>query len=192
MRPSPRLALLLILTLGLTTVGAPWAVVAQEATPAVAATPLTADHLGVPELRLTLDADGFTVPSDVTAGRYLLTLTNQTADLAYVVLLQPPDGWSLDETKTHIATMNGDSATPDDWAWIYEATFRGGGGTEGGGGVTQWIADLSPGRWVLATFDPSAQAAEVPVSGAMPTDLPAPPTNATVTGVGTAGHYDFA
>src|SRR4051812_27102661 len=87
---------------------------------------MTAAQLGVPEVALTLGADGFTVPADVTAGRYLLTLTNQTADLAYVVLLQPPDGWSLDETKTHIATMNSDSATPDDWAWIYEATFRGG------------------------------------------------------------------
>jgi hypothetical protein len=192
MRPAPRLSLILILTLVLTALAAPRAVVAQEATPAGAGTTMTAGQFGVPELSLTLGADGFTVPSDVTAGRYLLTLTNQTADTDYIALFQPPEAWSLAETTQHIAAMNSDSATPEDWAWFYAATFRGGGAPAGQGGLTQWIADLSPGRWVLATFDTTGQAAELQVTGTMPTQLPTPPTNATVTGVGTTGHYDFA
>src|SRR5207253_10188218 len=105
----------------------PPAALAQDATPAA----MVPADLGLPEVAITITDTGFDAPSEVPAGRVLLTVTNTataTPDTADANFLLPPEG----TTKADVAAIFGpQTATPTMEegpapAWIYQTTFAGG------------------------------------------------------------------
>ena len=117
---------------------------AQEASPD--ASPLPARDfallraLGLPEIHMVATDDGVTgVPANLEAGRYLVTLENQSANEVDVVFLAVPTG-TTDEDA-----LNG--ILQDDLpAWFYEAIFAGGPTTQSGQ-TDAVIVELAAGAW---------------------------------------------
>jgi hypothetical protein len=99
--------------------------------------------LGLPEIQIVQQADGFDVPQDVAAGRYLVALVSQPEYSAYVNLVQVPDGLSQVEAEEQLlSAARFDVPVP---GWTY------GGGTFAFGGNTAWVVlDLKPGEWTWA------------------------------------------
>jgi hypothetical protein len=104
--------------------------------------------LGLPEITLVAtDTDVTGLPASVPAGRYLVTLEDQTADQEVETLIGIlPASTTLDQA---VADLNSNSEEPP--AWVYDATWAGGpnpyaGQTDGA------VVDLTPGTWFVA-FD---------------------------------------
>jgi hypothetical protein len=160
------------------------AALAQEATP-VATFPAT---LGLPELRITITDTGFDAPSEVAAGRVLLTVTNTatpTGDSADADFVRLPDGTTIDDVAAffgpQMATPSSmEEAAPD---WIYEATFAGGPIVPPGQSM-QAIVELTPGEWILLNDIPGAQqppqSLTVTESAASPTAMEEPQADVDV------------
>lgn len=138
-------------------------------------------ELGLPELNITYGAEALEgVPESITAGRYLLTVTGE-ANVALehdggVMFVQFPEGVSLDDAL-------GAGATDGPPSWYSEALLPGGAilpAGEGGSSATT-IVDLTPGDWVAAGAQLSRPPVPFTVTGEMPTGLPEPASNATVT-----------
>ncbi len=132
--------------------------------------------LGLPELNLTVTADGVDgVPESTEAGRYLLTVHSETdpqAGPAGVLILQLPEGLSLDDA---MAAPEPENAPPD---FYYDAVLPGGPALgESGSGVA--VIDLTPGEWVVAGAQLSTPPVILTVTGELSADLPEPESNAT-------------
>jgi hypothetical protein len=100
-------------------------------------------RLGLPEINLVAtDTEVTGTPAGVTAGRYLVTMENQTADTEVeIYMVAPPAGLTIDQA---IQDMNGGpGATPD---WAYEATFAGGPNPYGGQ-TDAAVVNLTAGDW---------------------------------------------
>lgn len=164
---------------------------AQDASPAAAPPLVTAAQLGLPELPVTRTATGYDLPATVAAGRYLVTLTNTTDDVAYAQFLEAPADRTVDQVKAEIDATNADTATEADFAWVYDATLVGG-ALAAGGQVGQGIVDLTPGHWLVFDLRGEAELGELDVTGAMPVTLAEPASDTTFTAIGTATGYDFA
>ena len=164
---------------------------ALDATPTAAAL-LTGEALGLPELALTLTDDAITGPASVPAGRYLVTVANQSASYDEVQALLPPADLTVEEANARLVAMNGETSGYPEFAWIYSLPLAGGMEAQPGGSG-QMIADLGPGRWMLTTiFGSTPRTTELNVTGTMPAILPEVKAAATVTALGTADGYDFA
>lgn len=175
------------------------AVGAQDASP-VTDSPFTG--LGLPELTITISADGYDgIPESIPAGRYLVTIlaTDETANNggAGVSFVQPA-GMSGQEFLDVLGQMGsaGDSAatavtgtpeamdTPDQGApaFFYQSKIAGG-GYAAPGQTVQVVLDLTPGEWVAWGDDPSSpqQPVVFEATGEMPSDLPEPVADVTLT-----------
>ena len=181
---------LLVLAAAAVVVG-PRRALALDATPTAAAL-LTGEALGLPELALTLTDAAITGPASVPAGRYLVTVANQSASYDEVQALLPPADLTVEEANARLVAMNGETSGYPEFAWIYSLPLAGGMEAQPGGSG-QMIADLGPGRWMLTTiFGSTPRTTELNVTGTMPAILPEVKAAATVTALGTADGYDFA
>lgn len=180
---------------------------AQEATPTAAT---FADTLGLPELALTFDGTAFAGhPAETAAGRYLVSLTNETEELAAADFVQlaegrtaadlvepsgpPPgggDGTPMAEMEMEGSPAAGE-APENPLAWLYETYLAGGPGA-GGGSTAQAIVDLQAGDYLIWNEDTeSPVTAELTVTGEMPADLPEPEADVTVREVNTEEGFAF-
>ena len=188
-------ALLLLLT-GST------AALAQDATPAAGGGAKFADTMGLPELAITASATAYEgVPAETAAGRYVVTLTNNSDADADAQFMQLPDGVTIDDLSGPPAGAEGtpagdasgdgggDSGPPP---WFYSTYLPGGPGAAAGKTV-QAIVDLKPGNYVVGTGDPEAPQKPVAltVTGEMPADLAEPAADVTVNEVGTSDGFMF-
>lgn len=154
----------------------PLAAFARQATPVgVVAAPDAWTGLGLPELNLTVGAEGVTgLPESIEAGRYLLTVHGEPPSESApggVMFLQLPEGMTLDDAMA----ADSSEGPPD---FFYDALVPGGAMiTEAGSSVS--IIDLPPGEWVVADSRLTTMPVIVPATGEMPADLPEPESNAT-------------
>ncbi len=190
--------------------------VAQDATP-MAQDATFEDTLDLPELQITATDTGFEgLPEETEAGRYVITLTNESAGPGGVEFTQLPEGKTVDDLMAALAgpAPPGPDATPgpgmaegtpmagmdegspvaqeNPFEWIYETYIAGGVGVPPGQ-TGQAIVDLEPGDYAVWGGDPEApqQPVELTVTGEMPEDLPEPSTDVTVTATGTNEGYDL-
>ncbi len=98
---------------------------AQDASPPAAAPRDTTlvRGLGLPEINLVATSTDLTgVPDKLAAGRYLVTLENQTADQEVEIIFSIlPDGITAQQATSD---LNEESDTVP--SWVYDATFAGG------------------------------------------------------------------
>lgn len=156
---------------------------AQDATPE--AESLFAG-LGLPELTVTATDEGFEVSeSEVAAGRYLVTLNNETEnpDLAagFVRLVE---GKTLDDLSSADELAAGTPMTeegppPETFAWLYETYIAGGVSAS----APQAVIDLRGGDYGVWGDDPtsSVAAAGLTVTGDPEAAIDAPEPEAAVT-----------
>lgn len=181
-------------------IGTAPAIAHDEATPAADA--VFADTLGLPELAITASDDGFAgVPAETEAGRYLVTFANEGSapvdeeegGPTSVGFVRLPDGRSLEDVMPEPAAEDAEGEVdPATFAWLYETYVAGGAAAEPGG-TGQGIVDLPPGEYLVWDDDPEnlGAAPTMTVTGEMPTELPEPDADVTVTEVGTAEGYAF-
>lgn len=128
--------------------------------------------LGLPEINLVATGDSVTgLPKTLAAGRYLVTLENQTSDQeieAFFSIL--PASVTPDQA---IADLSSDSEEIP--AWVYDATWAGGPNSYGGQ-TDAVVVQLSAGDWWVA-YDRSGDADPQPADTAdqltVTGDLPA-------------------
>jgi hypothetical protein len=203
-----RRLLLIALIFMLTVLGSP--VAAQEATPTppAAADALFVEPVELPELRITVTESGYEgVPSELAAGRYLVTVTNASsggggaefAGMTEDVTLEEFLAW-WDDFQTNLAAQAA-GATPTveldesiggldvPGPWPFEAYLAGGPYTEIPGQTVQGVVDLVPGDYVVWNDNPFLPQKPVPlrVTGevATPAAATVPPADLTVRYVGT-------
>jgi hypothetical protein len=174
---------------------------AQDATPAS-----DLAGLGLPTLDVTVSMSGYEgIPAEIAAGRYLVTLTvgDDLPEGGGIGFVQPPAGMSAAEFQGALSGTPDDTGVgaspvavePSDDAmaspaaemggpppFIFEATFAGG-IFMGPGQTDDVVLDLTPGEWIAWADDPEAGIPMVAfqVTGEMPTDLPEPAADATIT-----------
>jgi hypothetical protein len=171
-------------------------VVAQVAAPVSRSNNPFAD-LGLPEIAVTITATAFEgVPSELAAGRYVLTVTNALdasegplgPDASGVNFLRLTDDLTADafiaamaaygappEAATSAASpIAGDEGAIGPTAWFYEVVLPGGPYTLPGESASA-VIDLTAGDWILWSECPGVPQAPVPVTvtGEAPADVPA-------------------
>lgn len=116
--------------------------------------------LGLPEISVVAtETDVTGIPADLTAGRYLVTLENQTADQVIGLLfLATPAGMSDQDALDGI--LGEDVPT-----WLYDATFAGG-PSAGSGQTDAVVVDLAAGDWWFNVDRSSAPDAVQPTDSA--------------------------
>jgi len=135
--------------------------------------------LGLPEIDLVATATGVTgLPDTLAAGRYLVSLENQTADQEIQVYLAV-----LPDTVTP-EQANADLAKDDVPAWAYDAVWAGG-PSPAAGETDAVVVNLSEGSWWAAVDRSSDDAAQpqdssqpLTVTGGTPTAEAAAPSGA--------------
>jgi hypothetical protein len=119
--------------------------------------------LGLPEINLVAtDTDVSGLPQSVAAGRYLVTLEDQTADQeveAYFAVL--PSSVTPDQA---LKDLNSDSEEIP--GWVYDATWAGGPNPYGGQ-TDAAVVDLTAGDWWVA-FDRQTDSDPQPKDTALP------------------------
>jgi len=188
------IAALLVLPLGIGSIA-----VAQDASP-VSESPFAT--LGLPELTVTISADGYEgIPESLPAGRYLVTVvaTDETsnnggAGVSFVqpaglsgqefvdILGQMQSGGAPEasaDAGSPEAVSNEDQGAPE---FFYQSKIAGGAYSPPGQ-TSQVILDLTPGEWVAWGDDPEApqQPVVFDATGEMPSDLPEPVSDVTLT-----------
>jgi hypothetical protein len=127
----------------------------EDTTTAQASTSLAAyaelERVGYPELRLVATDGGFSAPSKVAAGRYLVVLENdltpsEEGAVTDVNILQLPAGVSIDELNGLIETAG---APP---AWFDDIVSLGGFNVDAGE-TGYGVIDLPTGEWSIGIGD---------------------------------------
>jgi hypothetical protein len=153
---------------------------------------ISGDELGMPELEITISDEGWEAPSEVEAGRYLVTASyDGDQDFGTAAFLRLPDDWTIDDLNDRLAS--GASATPDQptngasvtstvasMDWLGEVTMAGG-VSPIAGGAAQGIIDLEPGNWAIWSDGYSPAPIPLTVTGLMPIELPDPKNAVTIT-----------
>ncbi len=179
-------------------------VAAQEATPAT-----FSDTMGLPELRVQVTDTAYEgLPSEIPAGRYLLTVEVTASQGGSLGFMQLPEGMSFDDFMallagppaaspeapigTPVAEVGppegeGEEGPPE---WYFQTKHAGGAGAFAGTG--QAIIELTPGEWIAWADDPAAPQAPVALAvtgeaGATPATGTEPAADVTVT----MFEYDF-
>jgi plastocyanin len=165
--------------LSLLLVGPP--VVAQEATPSAAESPLSA--LGYPELHVKVTDTAIEAPAETPAGLTLLTVDNASSQETGVFLIAPPPGMSIDEFRATAEAPPPPRATPgaeeEFPSWFYEAILSGGPAVAVGE-QGQAVIDLQPGDWAIAAEADQEPSLLKVSEGATPTAAAEPPADLTV------------
>src|SRR5680860_384350 len=167
---------------------------------------LTGEELGLPEIEITVTDEGWDAPSEIPAGRYLVTASYEgEQDFGTAAFLRLPDDWSIDDLNAHLAeseaatsdqpsdgtTVNDVENTVPDLEWLYELTLAGG-VSPVSGGTAQGIIDLFPGEWAIWADSFTPAAVPLTVTGQMPADLADPEASVTVTESSDGQSFDFS
>lgn len=155
---------------------------AQDSTPvAPSANPFAG--LGLPEIAVTITNDAFEgVPTELTAGRYLLTVTNalesSEEETSGAALLRLPRNVTAAEFVAVVRDAESET-WPAGW---YDETQLAGGPYAVLGGTAYAVVDLTAGEWMLWGEAPGAPRApvQIPVTGAFPVDPPTPVAGLTI------------
>jgi hypothetical protein len=119
------------------------AVSAQEASPAFSSTLLSG--LGYPEIVLTETGTGYEeVPTELPAGRYLVSLTAPETHFAYVNFVQVPAGLSDDDAQAQLLSAALDDVPVEGWTY-------GGGSFAFEGTTVHFVIDLEAGEWQIGS-----------------------------------------
>jgi hypothetical protein len=171
-RPQQHSVVLLVVLLTVLIGAAP--ALGQEATPAADGERLFAD-LGLPELTVTATDEGFELSaSEVEAGRYLVTVINESsAPDAIVLFARLTDGRTLADLSfaDELAAgtpMPDEGPPPESYLWLFESYLPGGtvatAGTPGhvvvdlrGGDYGVWTLEPIPAAALTVTGDPDAR-----------------------------------
>lgn len=121
----------------------PAVVAAQVSTPTSIPPALT-----YPELSVTATDKGFTLPAEITAGRYLVTLANTGSHLIEAAIVRLP-------ADVNTGRFQNALATPSVPSWLGTTVSVGGPGATPPGGQTQVIVDFAPGQYVITTLSNS-------------------------------------
>jgi hypothetical protein len=163
---------------------------AQEATP-TAESPLAG--LGLPELVVTATDAGFEVDqTEIPAGRYLVTLNNESATPEIAAgFVQLPEGRTLEELS-YADELAGGTPPPEemppieDFAWLFD-TYVAGGPSSLSDHSRQAVVNLPAGNYGIWGDDPtgSIAAAALTVTGEADAEITGPEPEAAVTFVET-------
>ncbi len=115
------------------------ALVAQEATPTSGVA-----GLDLPEITISVDDAGFTLPAGVTAGRVLMTVANAGSKPLHFFAARVPDEVT-DEQLAKDMTVDEDPP----WFDMTKLTFLGTPDWPSPGGQAQGVVDLTAGRWMV-------------------------------------------
>ena len=191
----PRLRAFAPLIVLLTLLGSVAPTLGQEATPASGGDNLFAD-LGLPELTVTATDEGFELSeSEVPAGRYLVTVINDSsAPEAIVLFARLTDGRTLADLSfaDELAAgtpMPDEGPPPESYLWLFDSYVPG--GTIATADVPgQVVVDLRGGDYGVWTLEP-IPAAALTVTGDPDARIKGPEPQAAVTiveeGVGGEG-----
>ena len=113
---------------------------AQPATPAAQLT-----TLGFPELAVSVDDKGFTLPSGVVAGRTLMTVDNKGENELHFFAARIPDDVSDADLATGMATPDVDPP----WFDMTKLTLLGTPDWPQPGAKAHGVVDLTEGRWLF-------------------------------------------
>jgi hypothetical protein len=170
----PRLRSVVLLVILLTVLGGVAPARGQEATPAAAGDRLFA-ALGLPELTVTATDAGFALSaSEVAAGRYLVTVLNESsAPDAIVLFARLTEGRTLADLSfaDELAAgtpMPDEGPPPESYLWLFESYLPGGtvatADTPGhvvvdlrGGDYGVWTLEPIPAAALTVTGDPDAR-----------------------------------
>jgi hypothetical protein len=157
--------------------------------------------LGLPTLDITVSSSSFQgAPTELKAGRYLVTVTAEDVDDGAVGFVSPGPGSTVDDLLMVMggAMPEGSPAAAEASpaaegegggeemgappTFVYQAHFAGG-ATAMPGMPAQVVIDLAAGDWILWGDDPGAPPAPVTftVTGDMPAELPEPAADINVT-----------
>ncbi len=180
-------------------------VVAQQSTPGPSV--VTAGELGLPEIAIRVTDTAYEgIPSELAAGRYLLTVENATSQMeASVTFMQLAEGMTLQDFIAAFgpppsgAAEGGTPAGPPPAAgsppaeggedrppdWYYQVEIAGGAYAAMSGSVGQAVIELTPGMWVVWAGYPGPLQMPVGVTvtgdmGATPAVAAEPPAAVTV------------
>jgi hypothetical protein len=103
--------------------------------------------LGLPELAITVTADGFQAPAEIPAGLVLVTLDNQSEEFGEAQFVQLPAGITVEQFASDLALER--DVVSD---YIYESVLNGGVAAPPGA-QGQAVLNLAPGEWVIANTD---------------------------------------
>lgn len=153
-------------------------VLAQDATPAAGG---ALSALGLPELNITVTDTAYEgLASEVTAGTYLVHVTNSGSTPGFVAFMQLPEGMTSSDLLAMLGGGAAEGATPVEGEeeggappdWFYTTYIPGGAGVDPGGTAT-FVFTLQPGNYVVWGEDPTASQAPVDltVSGSAATPL---------------------
>jgi hypothetical protein len=151
------------------------------------------DDLGLPELAITVTDDGYSLDqSEVEAGRYLVTLNNESENpQVFAWIVQLPEGRTLEDVsyadEIAAGTPMPEMMAPTeemlaDLGWLYETYLAGGPST-----VTeasrQVVVNLPAGDYAVGDEDPFSPmlAAALTVTGDPSASIAGPEPEATVT-----------
>lgn len=120
---------------------------ATRSATAQAATPTSGlADLGLPEVVVTVDDAGFTVPDHAAAGRTLMTVRNAGSRELHFFATRIPD----DVTDEQVATeMQSESEADPPWFDMTTLPFLGTPDWPAAGGQAQGVVDLLAGRWIF-------------------------------------------
>ncbi len=108
--------------------------------------------LGYPELTVAVGPDGVDAPESVEAGLHLVTLSSPEPYVAYLDIVETPEGLSEDELVFQALEAGRNDMPQEGW------TYLGGTNTDDPGGSVSFIIDLEPGDYHLAAsyYEPNA------------------------------------
>lgn len=131
--------------------------------------------LGYPELTVDVGPDGFNAPESVEAGLHLVTLSSPEPYVAYLSIVETPEGLSEDELVFQALEAGRNDMPQEGW------TYLGGTNTDDPGGSTSFIIDLEPGDYHLAAsyYEPYADSEAMSVVPLTVTESEATPSATT-------------
>jgi hypothetical protein len=148
----------------------PRALLAQTATP-----PAGLASLGLPELTISVDDSGFTVPSQAIAGRVLMTVENTGSKELHFFVVRIPDEISDEQLATD---MQGDGDPP--WFDMTKLTMAGNPDWPQPGGRAQGVVDLAAGRWLMVDPIDNRDVALMTVAPGTGGSFPDPPADISI------------
>jgi hypothetical protein len=115
--------------------------------------------LGYPEIAIEVGPDGVVAPESVEAGLHFVTLTSPEPYVAYLDIVETPEGLSEDELVFQALEAGRNDMPQEGW------TYLGGTNTDYPGGKVGFVIDLEPGDYHLAAsyYVPNAESEEMSV-----------------------------
>ncbi len=146
---------------------------------AQAATPTSGlADLGLPEVVVTVDDAGFTLPDHATAGRTLMTVRNAGRNEVHFFAARIPD--SVTDAQL-AAEMQSESEEDPPWLDMTTLPFLGTPDWPTAGGEAQGVVDLFAGRWIFIDPIGGRNVGFLVVAEGTPTPAAEPVADVTIT-----------